>query len=111
MPPPLKNTFQILKILTNFFACTSPQSKCIKHISNPQKYDKLFMHVLLHNQSGYKRKGVQSLLMLAAWEIWCERNRRIFQQEELSIQGLLVRIRDEDALWNMAGASIPFDPG
>jgi hypothetical protein len=23
----------------------------------------------------------------------------------------LVRIRDEAALWNMAGASIPFDPG
>jgi hypothetical protein len=57
-----------------------------------------------------KRKGAQSLLMLAVWEIWRERNRRIFQQEELSIQGLL-RIRDEAALWNMAGASIPFDPG
>jgi hypothetical protein len=58
-----------------------------------------------------KRKGAQSLLMLAVWEIWRERNRRIFQQEELSIQGLLVRIRDEATLWNMAGASIPFDPG
>ncbi|XP_071681789.1 uncharacterized protein [Lolium perenne] len=58
-----------------------------------------------------KRKGVQSLILLAAWEIWQERNRRIFQKEELSVEALIVRIRDEAALWNMAGAKIPFDPG
>jgi hypothetical protein len=58
-----------------------------------------------------KGKGVQSLILLAAWEIWQERNRRIFQKEELSVEALIVRIRDEAALWNMAGAKIPFDPG
>ena len=56
-----------------------------------------------------KRKGTQSLLMLATWEIW--RERRIFQKEEMSVQGLVSRIHEEATLWNMAGAKIPFDPG
>ena len=58
-----------------------------------------------------KRKGIQSLILLAAWEIWLERNRRIFQREELSVDLLVRRIRDEAVLWNVAGAVIPFDPG
>ena len=58
-----------------------------------------------------KRKGTQSLILLAAWEIWMERNRRVFQQKELSVDLLVTRIRDEAILWNVAGAVIPFDPG
>jgi hypothetical protein len=58
-----------------------------------------------------KRKGAKSLLMLTAWEVWRERNRRIFQHEMLSTTALVARIRDEAILWNMAGAIIPFDPG
>ena len=58
-----------------------------------------------------KRKGTQSLILLASWEIWCERNRRIFQKVELSAQALMSRIREEATLWNVAGATIPFDPG
>jgi hypothetical protein len=54
-----------------------------------------------------KRKGAQSLILLAAWEIW----RRIFQKEEFSVKALIVPIRDEAALWNMARAKISFDPG
>jgi mannosylglycoprotein endo-beta-mannosidase len=63
------------------------------------------------NSSIDKRKGAQSLILLATWEIWRERNRRIFENKELSVEALLVRIQDEAALWNMAGATIPFDPG
>jgi hypothetical protein len=51
---------------------------------------------------------MKSLMLLAAWEIWKERNRRIFQHEELSVAA---RIRDEAILWIMAGVKIPFDPG
>jgi hypothetical protein len=63
------------------------------------------------NSPAEKRKGMKSLMLLAAWEIWKERNRRIFQHEELSVAALVARIRDEAILWNMAGAQIPFDPG
>jgi hypothetical protein len=55
------------------------------------------------NSPAEKIKGAQSLLQLTAWEIWKERNRRIFQKEELSVEELAIRIRDEAALWNMAG--------
>jgi hypothetical protein len=57
------------------------------------------------------RKGAQSITMLGCWEIWRERNRRIFQNEELSVVALVRRIRDETTLWKLAGASFPFDPG
>jgi hypothetical protein len=57
-----------------------------------------------------KRKGAHSLL-LAVWEIWKERNRRIFQLEELAVDALVERIREKTALWNLVGANIPFDPG
>jgi hypothetical protein len=53
----------------------------------------------------------QSLLLLGSWELWRERNRHIFQKEELSVVALVRRIRDEASLWRMAGASFPFDPG
>jgi hypothetical protein len=57
------------------------------------------------------RKGAQSTTMLGCWEIWRERNRRIFLNEELLVVALVRRIRDEATLWKPAGASFPFDPG
>jgi hypothetical protein len=48
--------------------------------------------------------------MLSSWKIWRERNRRIFQHEELSVVALVRRIRDEATIRNLAGASFPFDP-
>jgi hypothetical protein len=70
-----------------------------------------WLHLCHNNSPQEARKGVKSLIMLAAWEIWKERNRRVFQHEELSVSALVSRIRDEAILWNMAGAKIPFDPG
>lgn len=57
------------------------------------------------------RKGTFSLLLLSAWEIWRERNRRVFDKVELPVVDLVRRIRDEAAMWKLAGASFPFDPG
>ncbi|XBJ25783.1 hypothetical protein VPH35_003355 [Triticum aestivum] len=58
-----------------------------------------------------KKKGLLSLVHMIAWEIWKERNRRIFQKEFLSLESFRRKIRDEIRLWNLAGAGIPFDPG
>ncbi|KAI4975347.1 hypothetical protein ZWY2020_048954 [Hordeum vulgare] len=58
-----------------------------------------------------RRKGTRALAILICWELWLERNRRIFQKKELSINALLTRIRDEAAAWKLAGCPIVFDPG
>lgn len=58
-----------------------------------------------------KRKGIISLVQLITWEIWKERNRRVFQKELMTMARFSRLIRDEIRLWNMAGARIPFDPG
>jgi hypothetical protein len=42
--------------------------------------------------------------MLVVWEIWKERNRRIFDHKEMATGFLLSRIKDEASLWALAGA-------
>ncbi|PNT63216.1 hypothetical protein BRADI_4g12962v3 [Brachypodium distachyon] len=56
-------------------------------------------------------KCARSLATLTCWEIWKERNRRIFEGARLPIAGLLARIHDEARLGKLAGGLIPFDPG
>jgi hypothetical protein len=70
-----------------------------------------WMHICIGSATGDDRKGAQSLALLATWEIWRERNRRIFEREALSVVALVRRIRDEASCWKLAGASFPFDPG
>ncbi|KAI5011998.1 hypothetical protein ZWY2020_024132 [Hordeum vulgare] len=57
------------------------------------------------------KKGVRALAILTCWEIWLERNRRIFKKTELPASALITRIRDEEAAWKLAGCPITFDPG
>lgn len=49
------------------------------------------------------REGTSSLFMLVCWEIWRERNRRIFRKECKSVPQILVLIQDEAAMWATAG--------
>ncbi|KAI4973360.1 hypothetical protein ZWY2020_029068 [Hordeum vulgare] len=58
-----------------------------------------------------RKKGAKALAILICWELWLERNRRIFQQKELPVPILISRIRDEAATWKLAGCPIVFDPG
>ncbi|KAE8770644.1 hypothetical protein D1007_57563 [Hordeum vulgare] len=58
-----------------------------------------------------QRYSVKSLGMLVCWEIWKERNRRIFDKKVRSIQATMVLIRDEASIWWLAGCHVPFDPG
>ena len=86
------------------------------HDLNPETWQQnssiqSWLHDCRLRVSAQQRKGGQSLIMLAAWEIRLERNKRIFHQEELSVEHLVGRIRDEAVIWNLAGASIPFDSG
>ncbi len=55
-------------------------------------------------QSKCQSKGMQSLHMLLSWEIWCERNRRVFKDKALQIPQLTARIMDEIHTWSACGA-------
>lgn len=50
-----------------------------------------------------KRDGLRSLVMLAVWEIWKERNRRVFNNAARSTDQLLHAIQDEARTWICAG--------
>ena len=45
------------------------------------------------------RKAIRSLALLVIWEIWRERNARVFRNRETSPLGLLEKIKSEAAAW------------
>ena len=49
-------------------------------------------------------KGMASLLMLISWELWKERNARVFRNVSAPPMILVEKIMDEAALWALAGA-------
>lgn len=51
-----------------------------------------------------KRSGVKSILILVPWEIWKERNSRVFRNIEASPQITFNRATDEIRLWRASGA-------
>jgi hypothetical protein len=52
------------------------------------------------------RKGLRSLTLLVSWEIWKERNNRIFDRRGASVPSFVNRIRDEVSLWIAAGGKV-----
>lgn len=54
-------------------------------------------------------KTMRSLLLLICWEIWNERNGRIFRHKESSVLTLLAKIKEEARAWRLAGAKCPRD--
>ena len=49
-------------------------------------------------------KGMASLLMLISWELWKERNARVFRNTSTPSMIIVDRILDEASLWVSAGA-------
>lgn len=58
----------------------------------------------LANTPSVPRRGLRSLILLVVWEIWKERNQRIFDHKEVATSFLLTRIKEEVSLWTLAGA-------
>ena len=50
------------------------------------------------------RKGMASLLMLISWELWKERNARIFRNVSTPSMIIVDKILEEARLWVLAGA-------
>jgi hypothetical protein len=55
---------------------------------------------------GRQRKSLSSLILLAAWEIWSERNARVFRGVVFMPSFVLSTIKRNAALWGVAGAKI-----
>jgi hypothetical protein len=51
------------------------------------------------------RKGLNSLIILVAWEVWKYHNSCVFEGARPSIQILLQTVANGSSLWCMAGAS------
>jgi hypothetical protein len=45
-----------------------------------------------------------SIAMLVSWEIWKERNPRVFSNNASTMAMVIDKIKDEAALWSLAGA-------
>nr|CAH67882.1 OSIGBa0153E02-OSIGBa0093I20.11 [Oryza sativa] len=58
----------------------------------------------LANTPNIPKKGLRSLILLVVWEIWKERNRRIFDNKEMAVGLLLAKIKEEASVWALAGA-------
>ena len=50
------------------------------------------------------RRPLTCLMLLVSWEIWKERNARVFRNVAVPVGVLVARIKDEMALWCLAGA-------
>jgi len=49
------------------------------------------------------RDGVRSMIMLTAWEIWRERNNRVFQRSSRTPEHVFRAIQEEARTWIRAG--------
>jgi hypothetical protein len=54
--------------------------------------------------SSATRKCIASLTLLISWEIWCERNARVFHRKHAPSIVVLDKVKCEVRLWVLAGA-------
>jgi hypothetical protein len=57
----------------------------------------------IHKQ-GQSKKAMASLVMLISWEVWKDRNAHIFRINVFTSTTLVDKIKEEVALWSLAGA-------
>jgi hypothetical protein len=50
------------------------------------------------------RKAISSLTLLVTWEIWNERNARVFRNKQAPLHVVLDRVKSEARLWVTVGA-------
>jgi hypothetical protein len=57
----------------------------------------------IHKQ-GPSKKAMKSLVMLVSWEIWKERNARVFRSGVSTLNMVVSKVKEEVTLWSVAGA-------
>lgn len=59
---------------------------------------------LRRSENGEQRKGLDTLFALVSWQVWKERNARLFREESATHSELLETIKAEADRWIAAGA-------
>ena len=57
------------------------------------------------NFGGHIKKATASVLMLVMWEVWKERNARVFRNTASPTTIIVAKIKEEAHLWALAGAN------
>ena len=52
-----------------------------------------------------KEGPLKSIIILVAWELWCECNARIFRQVASTPATIIAKIKEEARAWIVAGAT------
>jgi hypothetical protein len=60
-------------------------------------------------RSAPNRKTMSTLTFLMTWEIWCERNARVFRNKQAPAQVVFEKIRRHAKLWVLADAKRLWD--
>ena len=64
-----------------------------------------WFHGLVGDSSSTTAAGLRSLaILVTCWSIWKERNARVFNNTEKTVDRLVEEIKDEVRLWCQAGA-------
>ena len=56
------------------------------------------------NKKTQSRRPLASLMLLISWELWKERNVRIFRNNAVPVGVVVSRIKEATSLWSIAGA-------
>ena len=67
-------------------------------------YSALTWWLNITTRTAVPQKVVRSLTMLISWEVWKERNNRVFNRKETPPTRLMEKIKAEAVIWATAGA-------
>ena len=59
---------------------------------------------MVARKRGHSRMVHSTLMMLVVWEIWNERNARVFRNTAAPTTVVIAKIKDEASIWARAGA-------
>ncbi|KAM0915236.1 hypothetical protein ACQ4PT_010999 [Festuca glaucescens] len=93
-------TKRIWAAVATWTHCSSLAPPCWEAATTPQD----IWQLLMQRSAAAHKEGLSSLFTLVCWNVWRERNARIFRQKSATFQLIIAWIRDEAREWSFANA-------